>query len=169
MSNTKVKIQIRDLGDIVVELFEDKAPLSCDNFLKYVKDGYYDGVIFHRVIKGFMIQGGGYVEGMKQKETREAIVNEANNGLKNEIYTLSMARTNAPHSATAQFFINTANNKFLDHTKPETTGWGYAVFGKVIEGTEVVDQIEKVKVGRVGFHDDVPVQDVVIESITVLE
>lgn len=150
------------LGVIRVELDEDKAPLSSANFLSYVRKGHYDGTIFHRVIPGFMIQGGGFEPGLKQKGTDAPIENEAQNGLKNLHYTLAMARTQAPHSATAQFFINTTDNDFLNHTSPSPQGWGYAVFGKVVAGQDVVDAIEKVKTGRSGFHDDVPKEDVVI-------
>ncbi|MCU7370114.1 peptidylprolyl isomerase [Paucibacter sp. O1-1] len=150
-------------GLIKVELDDAKAPLSVENFLSYVRKGHYDGTVFHRVIKGFMIQGGGMEPGMKQKATDATIQNEANNGLTNEHYTLAMARTNAPHSASSQFFINTTNNGFLNFKSETPSGWGYAVFGKVIEGKEVVDAIEKVKTGRSGFHDDVPLEDVVIE------
>jgi peptidyl-prolyl cis-trans isomerase B (cyclophilin B) len=149
-------------GAIRIELDEAKAPLSVANFLSYVSSGHYDGTVFHRVIKGFMIQGGGFEVGMKQKPTGAEIQNEANNGLKNDKYTLAMARTNAPHSATAQFFINAGKNDFLNHSSPSAQGWGYAVFGKVVAGTEVVDAIERVATGRKGMHDDVPVEDVVI-------
>ena len=151
-------------GLIRVELDEAKAPVTVENFLSYVRKGHYDGTIFHRVIKGFMIQGGGFEVGMKQKSTDAPIQNEANNGLTNEHYTLAMARTNAPHSASAQFFINTTNNGFLNFKSESPSGWGYAVFGKVVAGTEVVDAIEKVKTGRSGFHDDVPLENVVIEK-----
>jgi peptidyl-prolyl cis-trans isomerase B (cyclophilin B) len=150
-------------GLIKVELDDVKAPLSVENFLNYVRKGHYDGTIFHRVIKGFMVQGGGMEPGMKQKPTDATIQNEANNGLTNEHYTLAMARTNAPHSASSQFFINTTNNGFLNFKSESASGWGYAVFGKVVEGKDVVDAIEKVKTGRSGFHDDVPLEDVVIE------
>ncbi|WP_271009826.1 peptidylprolyl isomerase [Paucibacter sp. B51] len=150
-------------GLIRVELDDVKAPISVANFLSYVNNGHYNGTVFHRVIKGFMIQGGGFEVGMKQKPTAGEIQNEANNGLKNDHYTLAMARTNAPHSATAQFFINTTNNGFLNFKSESSQGWGYAVFGRVIEGKEVVDAIEKVKTGRSGFHDDVPLENVVIE------
>ncbi len=150
------------LGVIRVELDEDKAPVSSANFLAYVRKGHYDGTIFHRVIPGFMIQGGGFEPGLKQKTTDAPIENEAQNGLKNLHYTLAMARTQAPHSATAQFFINTTDNDFLNHTSPSPQGWGYAVFGKVVAGQDVVDAIEKVKTGRSGFHDDVPKEDVMI-------
>jgi peptidyl-prolyl cis-trans isomerase B (cyclophilin B) len=153
-------------GTIRIELDDAKAPLSVANFLAYVNAGHYDGTIFHRVIPGFMIQGGGMEPGMKQKPTRDAIQNEANNGLKNLKYTLAMARTNAPHSATAQFFINATDNAFLDFKSESPQGWGYAVFGRVTAGTEVVDKIERVATGRKGFHDDVPNEDVVILKAT---
>ncbi|ARN20963.1 peptidylprolyl isomerase [Piscinibacter gummiphilus] len=151
-------------GVIRIELDEAKAPESARNFIEYVKKGHYDNTVFHRVIKGFMIQGGGFEPGMKQKPTDAPIQNEASNGLKNAHYTLAMARTSAPHSATAQFFINTTNNGFLDFKSETPQGWGYAVFGKVVAGTEVVDAIEGVKTSRKGGHDDVPVDDVVIQS-----
>ena len=150
-------------GDILIELDAAKAPLSVANFLNYVRNGHYNGTVFHRVIKGFMIQGGGFEPGMKQKSTDAPIQNEANNGLKNAHYTLAMARTNAPHSATAQFFINTTNNGFLDFKSESPSGWGYAVFGKVIAGQDVVDKIEKSKTATRAGHGDVPVEDVVIE------
>ncbi len=156
-------------GEIVIELDTANAPVSAENFLTYVRDGFYDNTIFHRVIDGFMIQGGGFEPGMKQKSTGAPIENEANNGLKNDKYTLAMARTNDPHSATAQFFINVANNDFLNHTAPTAQGWGYAVFGKVVEGQDVVDQIRTVRTGNAGFHQNVPVEDVVITSATVLQ
>lgn len=156
-------------GDMLIELDADKAPKTVENFLTYVKEGFYDGTIFHRVINNFMIQGGGFEPGMKQKQTHAPIENEANNGLKNGRYTLAMARTADPHSATAQFFINVANNDFLNFTAPTSNGWGYAVFGRVIEGTDVVDEIKKVKTGNKGFHQDVPVEDVIIESATLVE
>jgi len=149
-------------GNIRIELDTANAPKSSENFLAYVRSGHFDGTIFHRVIDGFMIQGGGFEPGMKQKPTLAPIQNEANNGLKNERYTLAMARTSDPHSATAQFFINVADNAFLNHTAPSAQGWGYAVFGKVVEGQDVVDKIKSVKTGRKGFHDDVPQEDVVI-------
>jgi peptidyl-prolyl cis-trans isomerase B (cyclophilin B) len=149
-------------GVIRIELDDAKAPVTVANFLEYVNAGHYDGTVFHRVIKGFMVQGGGFEAGMKQKATRGEIQNEANNGLKNDKYTLAMARTSAPHSASAQFFINGTDNDFLNFKSESPQGWGYAVFGKVVAGTEVVDQIEKVKTGRKGFHDDVPLEDVVI-------
>ena len=150
------------LGTVRIELDDVKAPLSVANFLGYVHSGHYDGTVFHRVIKGFMIQGGGFTPGMQQKPTQGEIRNEANNGLKNDKYTLAMARTSAPHSATAQFFINATQNNFLNHTSESPQGWGYAVFGKVIAGIEVVDQIEAVATGRKGGHDDVPTEDVLI-------
>lgn len=149
-------------GLITVSLDDEKAPVTVENFLSYVREGHYDGTIFHRVIKGFMIQGGGFEAGMKQKNTREPITNEANNGLKNNKYTLAMARTSAPHSASAQFFINATDNDFLNFKSESASGWGYAVFGEVTAGQDVVDAIEKVKTGRKGFHDDVPVDDVTI-------
>jgi peptidyl-prolyl cis-trans isomerase B (cyclophilin B) len=149
-------------GNIRIELDTANAPKSSENFLAYVRSGHFDGTIFHRVIDDFMIQGGGFEPGMKQKPTLAPIQNEANNGLKNERYTLAMARTSDPHSATAQFFINVADNAFLNHTAPSAQGWGYAVFGKVVEGQDVVDKIKSVKTGRKGFHDDVPQEDVVI-------
>jgi len=152
-------------GTIRIELDDEKAPLSTANFLQYVKSGHYDGTVFHRVIKGFMVQGGGFEPGMKQKPTSAPIANEAKNGLKNKHYTLAMARTSDPHSASAQFFINTTDNSFLDNDRAQD-GWGYAVFGRVVEGTEVVDAIERVRTGRKGFHDDVPVEDVSIIRAT---
>lgn len=155
-------------GIVRLELDDEKAPLTVDNFLAYVRKGHYDGSIFHRVIKGFMIQGGGFEPGLKQKATDAPIANEAKNGLKNDHYTVAMARTQDPHSASAQFFINTADNGFLNHSSESVQGWGYAVFGKVVSGTEVVDAIEKVKTGRSGFHDDVPKDDVVIERAVVV-
>jgi peptidyl-prolyl cis-trans isomerase B (cyclophilin B) len=154
-------------GDIVIELDEAKAPESARNFLAYVTKGHYDNTVFHRVIKGFMIQGGGFEPGMKQKGTDAPIRNEANNGLKNKKYTLAMARTNDPHSATAQFFINVTDNDFLNHTAPNAQGWGYAVFGKVVGGQDVVDAIKATPTTRKGFHDDVPRDDVIITKATV--
>ena len=168
MSQPQVELHIRDHGVITLELDAEKAPKSVENFLRYVKKGHYDNTIFHRVIPGFMIQGGGFAPGMEQKPTDAEIENEANNGLKNNQYTVAMARTNAPHSATAQFFINVADNSFLNHTAPTASGWGYAVFGKVVSGSEVVDKIKAVKTGRKGFHDDVPKEDVVIEKAVAL-
>ncbi|APA84523.1 peptidyl-prolyl cis-trans isomerase [Paraburkholderia sprentiae WSM5005] len=155
-------------GVIKLELNAEKAPKSVENFLNYVKAGHYDNTVFHRVIDGFMIQGGGFEPGMKQKPTAEPITNEANNGLKNENGSISMARTNDPHSATAQFFINVNDNDFLNHSSPTPQGWGYAVFGKVVEGMDVVEKIKKVKTGSKGFHQDVPVDDVVIEKAVVV-
>lgn len=155
-------------GTIGLELDDTKAPASVANFLSYVRKGHYDGTVFHRVIKGFMIQGGGFEPGLKQKPTDAPIANEANNGLKNLHYTVAMARTSAPHSATAQFFINTTDNGFLDFKSESPQGWGYAVFGKVVSGQEVVDAIERVRTGRRGFHDDVPLDDVVIEKASVV-
>jgi peptidyl-prolyl cis-trans isomerase B (cyclophilin B) len=151
-------------GVIRVELEAEKAPESVRNFLSYVSKGHYDGTVFHRVIKGFMIQGGGFDAAMKQKPTDAPIKNEASNSLKNTPYTLAMARTSDPQSATAQFFINTTNNEFLNFKSETASGWGYAVFAKVVDGTAVVDAIEGVKTGRKGFHDDVPLEDVVIEK-----
>jgi peptidyl-prolyl cis-trans isomerase B (cyclophilin B) len=155
-------------GLIRIELDEEKAPISSANFLAYVKSGHYDGTVFHRVIKRFMLQGGGFEVGMKQKPTLDEITNEADNGLKNDHYTLAMARTSDPHSATAQFFINTTDNDFLNFKSKSGSGWGYAVFGKVVAGTEVVDAIEQVKTGRKGFHDDVPLEDVVITKAVIV-
>jgi len=153
-------------GNIKIELDAEKAPKTVENFLAYVQSGHYNGTIFHRVINNFMIQGGGFEPGMKQKPTNEPIENEAKNGLKNEAYTIAMARTAAPHSASAQFFINVGNNGFLDY--PGQDGWGYCVFGKVTEGTEVVDKIKGVKTTRSGMFSDVPAEDVVIESAEVV-
>jgi len=168
MSNPKVELHVTNYGVITLELDAEKAPKSVANFLNYVNKGHYNKTIFHRVIPGFMIQGGGFEPGMTQKPTDAPIDNEANNGLKNDNYTVAMARTQAPHSATAQFFINVADNGFLNHTAPSMQGWGYAVFGKVVAGTEVVDKIKAVKTGRKGFHDDVPNEDVVIEKAVAL-
>ncbi len=153
-----------NLGVIDIELDPEHAPITCENFENYVKSGFYNGTIFHRVIKGFMIQGGGFEPGMQQKPTNDPIKNEADNGLKNDKYTIAMARTNDPHSATAQFFINVADNDFLNHTAPTGNGWGYAVFGKVVAGRDVVDQIARVRTGTRGWFGDVPVEDVVIEK-----
>ena len=168
MSMPKVELHIAKLGVITLELDQDKAPKTVANFLAYVNKGHYDNTVFHRVIPGFMIQGGGMEPGMKQKACDAPISNEANNGLKNLNYTVAMARTGDPHSATAQFFINVADNAFLNHTAISAQGWGYAVFGKVVSGTEVVDQIKTVKTSRKGFHDDVPVEDVIIEKAVAL-
>lgn len=167
-SSPRVKLATT-AGDIVVELDAEKAPKTVENFLAYVKDGFYDGTLFHRVISNFMIQGGGFDTDFKQKTTRDPITNEADNGLKNDRYTLAMARTNEPHSATAQFFINVADNDFLNFTAPTANGWGYAVFGKVVEGTEVVEAIKGVATGNRSFHQDIPVDDVLIESATLLD
>ena len=163
-----VELHIANHGTITIELDAEKAPITVANFLEYVRAGHYDGTVFHRVIPGFMVQGGGFAPGMQQKPTDKEIQNEANNGLKNDKYTIAMARTSAPHSASAQFFINVANNDFLNHTAPTPQGWGYAVFGKVTGGTDVVDKIAKVATGRRGFHDDVPKDDVVIEKAVAL-
>ncbi|HEY0338155.1 MAG TPA: peptidylprolyl isomerase [Burkholderiales bacterium] len=150
-------------GVIGLELDAKSAPATVANFLQYVKNGFFDNTVFHRVIDGFMIQGGGFAPGMKQKPTQAAVKNEADNGLKNEKYTVAMARTSDPHSATAQFFINVADNAFLNHTAPTAQGWGYCVFGRVVEGKEIVDKIKKVLTGSRGMHQDVPVEDVIIE------
>jgi peptidyl-prolyl cis-trans isomerase B (cyclophilin B) len=149
-------------GTVRIELDEVKAPVSSKNFLEYVDAGHYNGTVFHRVIPGFMIQGGGFEPGMKQKSTNATITNEANNGLKNDRYTLAMARTSAPHSASSQFFINATDNNFLNFTAETASGWGYAVFAKVVSGNDVVDAIEKVKTGSKGGHGDVPLEDVTI-------
>lgn len=158
-----------NFGDIKVELDFDKAPKTAANFQQYVEEGFYDGVIFHRVINNFMIQGGGFTTEFAQKETRDQIENEADNGLKNEIGTLAMARTMDPHSASAQFFINVSNNDFLNHSGKNTQGWGYAVFGKVVEGMDVVNRIKTVKTGNHRGHQDVPVEPVIIEKAEVIE
>jgi len=168
MSKPKVELHIAKYGVITLELDAAKAPKSVENFLAYVNKGHYNNTVFHRVIPGFMVQGGGFEPGMTQKPTDATIENEANNGLKNNNYTVAMARTQAPHSASAQFFINVSDNDFLNHTAPSIQGWGYAVFGKVVAGTEVVDQIKAVKTGRKGFHDDVPNEDVVLEKAVAL-
>jgi peptidyl-prolyl cis-trans isomerase B (cyclophilin B) len=168
MANPQVELQT-SAGVIRVELDQTNAPVSTENFLAYVKNGHFDGTIFHRVIKGFMLQGGGFTADMNQKPTLAPIANEADNGLKNDKYTLAMARTNVPDSATAQFFINTVNNDFLNFRSKTPQGWGYAVFGKVIAGTEVVDQIEKVRTATRGFHENVPVEAVVITGATIVE
>jgi peptidyl-prolyl cis-trans isomerase B (cyclophilin B) len=161
MSNVKFTT---NHGAITIELDAAKAPATVENFLSYVRSGFYANTVFHRVIDGFMIQGGGFEPGMRQKSTQAPIKNEAQNGLKNDRYTIAMARTNDPHSATAQFFINVKDNDFLNHTAPNAQGWGYCVFGKVTEGTDVVDKIKGVKTGSKGFHQDVPTEDVVIEK-----
>ncbi len=156
-------------GSIELELNAEKAPITVANFVEYIKSGHYNGTIFHRVIDGFMIQGGGFDKNMQQKSTRSEIKNEANNGLKNDQYTIAMARTQAPHSASAQFFINLKNNGFLNFTSEDMHGWGYAVFGRVTNGSDVVEKIKQVKTGRSGMHDDVPTESIVIESATIIE
>lgn len=168
MTNPKVALHIANYGVITLELDAAKAPKTVANFLSYVNKGHYDGTVFHRVIPGFMVQGGGFAVGMKQKPTDGEIENEATNGLKNDNYTVAMARTNAPHSASSQFFINVSDNGFLNHTGQNASGWGYAVFGKVVEGTEVVDKIKAVKTGNKGGHSDVPTEDVIIEKAVAL-
>ena len=155
-------------GIITLDLDAQRAPATVENFLQYVKDGHFDNTVFHRVIDGFMIQGGGFEPGMKQKPTRAPVKNEADNTLKNDNYTVAMARTSDPQSATAQFFINVADNKFLNHTAATAQGWGYCVFGRVVEGNDVVDKIKKVKTGSRGMHQDVPVEDVVIQKAEVV-
>ena len=154
-----------NMGVFDVELNEAAAPKTCENFLSYVRSGFYNGTIFHRVISGFMIQGGGFEPGLMQKQTKAPIENEANNGLKNDKYTIAMARTNEPHSATSQFFINVADNDFLNHTSPTSRGWGYAVFGKVVSGTDVIDAIARVRTASRSWYGDVPVEDVVMEKV----
>lgn len=156
-------------GDIVIKTFDDKAPVTVENFLTYCREGFYNNTIFHRVINGFMIQGGGFEPGMEQKNTKAPIKNEANNGLKNTRGTLAMARTNDPHSATAQFFINVVDNDFLNFRSERPDGRGYCVFAEVVEGMDVVDKIKGVSTGRSGFHQDVPREDVIIEKVTVSE
>ena len=168
MSNPQVVLHIAGHGVITLELDEAKAPKSVANFLQYVNAGHYNNTVFHRVIKNFMIQGGGFEPGMKQKPTQAPVTNEADNGLKNDKYTVAMARTSDPHSATAQFFINTVDNDFLNFKSPTAQGWGYCVFGKVSEGMDVVDAIRKVKTGSSGFHQDVPKEDVIIERAEVV-
>lgn len=167
-TNPRVKM-ITSQGDIIISLDAAKAPKTVANFLAYVNDGFFDGTIFHRVIDGFMIQGGGFEPGLKQKSTKGTVENEANNGLKNNKYTLAMARTQDPHSATAQFFINVANNDFLNHTAPTAQGWGYAVFGEVVEGKDVVDKMKGVATGNSGMHQNVPTTDVLIIKAAVIE
>jgi peptidyl-prolyl cis-trans isomerase B (cyclophilin B) len=168
MTNPQVQLDITGYGSLTIELDAAKAPKCAANFLAYVNKGHYDNTVFHRVIDGFMVQGGGFEPGMTQKAVDAPINNEADNGLKNNKYTLAMARTNDPHSATAQFFINVADNEFLNFKSPTSSGWGYAVFGKVVAGMDIVDKIRAVKTGRKGFHDDVPVQDVVLAKATAL-
>lgn len=158
-----------NFGTITLELNAEKAPGTVENFLNYVQSGFYNGTIFHRVISNFMIQGGGMEPGMKEKAANAPIKNEADNGLSNERGTIAMARTMEPHSASAQFFINLKDNKFLDHSAPTPDGWGYAVFGRVVEGMEVVDRIKDVATGNAGYHQDVPLEDVIIESAEVVE
>jgi peptidyl-prolyl cis-trans isomerase B (cyclophilin B) len=167
-SNPLVKLET-SMGEITLELYPDKAPDTVANFLQYVKDGFFNGTIFHRVIPTFMIQGGGFDAQMNQKPTRAPIKNEADNGLKNEAYTVAMARTMDPNSATAQFFINVADNQFLNHTAKTPQGWGYAVFGKVVKGQDVVDKIKMVPTGNKGMHQNVPVEAVTILKATVVE
>ena len=157
------------LGDIVVRLDARKAPISTANFVQYVKSGFYDGTVFHRVIKNFMIQGGGFTPDLKQKSARASIRNEADNGLKNTKYTIAMARTSEPHSASSQFFINTKDNEFLDFKSQTPQGWGYAVFGKVVKGQEVVDKIAAVQTGKKGYYDDVPMESVIIKKAVIVE
>ena len=168
MSNPQVELHIANYGVITLELDAENAPNSTANFLSYVNKGHYNNTIFHRVIPGFMVQGGGFEPGMKQKDVDAPIQNEAQNGLKNANYTVAMARTGDPHSATAQFFINVANNGFLNHTAPNASGWGYAVFGKVVSGTEVVDKIKAVATGNKGGHGDVPKEDGILEKAVAL-
>lgn len=156
-------------GSITLELDAEKAPATVENFMQYVTDGHYEGTIFHRVIKGFMIQGGGMEAGMKEKQNRDPIKNEADNGLSNDLGTIAMARTNVPDSATSQFFINLKDNSFLNHSAPTSQGWGYCVFGKVVDGLDIVQAIEKVDTGSAGMHQDVPVEDVIIESVEIID
>ncbi|MEI8325681.1 MAG: peptidylprolyl isomerase [Betaproteobacteria bacterium] len=168
MSNPQVQLHVTGYGVITLELDTEKAPKSTANFLSYVSKGHYDNTIFHRVIPGFMVQGGGFEPGMQQKPCDAPIENEAHNGLKNANYTVAMARTSDPHSATAQFFLNVADNGFLNHTAPTASGWGYTVFGKVVSGADVVDKVKAVATARKGYHDDVPTEDVVIEKAVAL-
>ena len=170
MSNTHTKVKLTtSLGTIAIQLEDEKAPASAANFVAYVKQGFYDGTIFHRVIPGFMAQGGGFDTSFNQKTTNAPIKNEADNGLKNKRGTLAMARTSDPHSATAQFFINYKDNSFLDHTSPTPSGWGYAVFGEVTEGMDVVDAMAKQPTGNRGMHQDVPKTDIIIEKAEIVE
>jgi len=164
---TKVKLQT-SMGDIVIELDTEKAPVTAENFLQYVRDGFYDNTVFHRVINGFMVQGGGFEPGLKQKPVRAPIENEAANGVKNDAYTVAMARTSDPHSATAQFFFNVVNNNFLNFRAANADGFGYCVFGNVVQGREVIDKIKAVPTGNRGFHQDVPTDDVVIKKAEVV-
>ena len=165
MSNVKIQTS---MGDLIIELDAEKAPLTAENFLQYVRDGFYDNTVFHRVIDGFMVQGGGFEPGMKQKPVRAPIKNEAGNGLKNDAYTVAMARTSDPHSATAQFFFNVVNNNFLNFRAANADGFGYCVFGKVVEGRDVIDKIKAVPTGTRGFHQDVPANDIVIKKAEVV-
>ena len=165
---TKTVEMTTSAGTLRIELDDEKAPVSVANFLAYAAKGHYDNTVFHRVIKGFMVQGGGFEPGMKQKPADASITNEANNGVKNKHYTLAMARTSAPHSATAQFFINATDNTFLDFKSESPQGWGYAVFGRVVAGMDIVDAIERVSTGRKGGHDDVPLEDVVILRVVLV-
>ena len=164
---SKVKIRT-SMGDLVIELDAENAPLTVENFLQYVREGFYDNTVFHRVIDGFMVQGGGFEPGMKQKPVRAPIKNEAGNGLKNDAYTVAMARTSDPHSATAQFFFNVVNNNFLNFRAANADGFGYCVFGKVVEGRDVIDKIKAVPTGNRGFHQDVPAEDVLIKKAEVV-
>ncbi|HKB82420.1 MAG TPA: peptidylprolyl isomerase [Burkholderiales bacterium] len=164
---SKVRMQT-SMGDFVIELDAEKAPVTAENFLQYVRDGFYDNTVFHRVINGFMVQGGGFESGMKQKSVRAPIENEAGNGLKNDAYTVAMARTSDPHSATAQFFVNVVNNNFLNFRAASADGFGYCVFGKIVEGRDVMDKIKAVPTGSRGFHQDVPAEDVVIKKAEVV-
>lgn len=170
MSDTQTKVKLTtSMGAVVLQLDAEKAPKTVANFIRYVNEGFYNGTIFHRVIPGFMAQGGGFDAAFTQKNTHDQIENEASNGLKNKRGSIAMARTNAPHSATAQFFINYKDNSFLDHTSPSPSGWGYAVFGEVIEGMDVVDAMAKQPTGNRGMHQDVPKTDIVIESAEIIE
>ena len=164
---SKVRLQT-SVGDVVIELDTEKAPVTAENFVQYVRDGFYDNTVFHRVIDGFMVQGGGFEPGMKQKAVRAPIENEAGNGLKNDAYTVAMARTSDPHSATAQFFFNSVNNNFLNFRTASADGYGYCVFGKVVEGRDVVDKIKAVPTSSRGFHQDVPAEDIVIKKAQVV-
>ena len=167
MSHPQVELHIQDHGVITLELDAENAPKTVANFISYVEQGHYDDTIFHRVIPGFMVQGGGMGPGLKEKKVGTKLENEANNGLTNDCYTVAMARTSDPHSATAQFFINVKDNDFLNHSSPTPSGWGYAVFGKVTDGMDVVNKIKAVKTGTSGFHQDVPKEDVIIQSVTI--
>jgi peptidyl-prolyl cis-trans isomerase B (cyclophilin B) len=168
--DTTVNVRMQtNKGEMVLELYADKAPITVENFIEYAKSGFYNGTIFHRVIPAFMIQGGGFEPGMKEKDTKAPIKNEADNGLKNDLGTIAMARTPDPDSASSQFFINAKDNDFLNYTSPTPQGWGYCVFGKVIKGMDVVNSIEKVSTGNSGGHGDVPKEDIIIEEVTVEE